>query len=503
MHLLGATDLALLLDDHFFLRLAFLNSCEGARGSPRDAFSSTAATLVRSGIPAVVAMQYEITDKAAIEFSRSFYEALADGLPVDAVVAEARTAIKMGSALEWGTPVLYMRSEDGLIFDIPPEGERTESTEEAEDVEDQEVPYRRYRESVESAWTGGELDRRQVERLRNLANELGLERGTAADIEREVMSDTIEAILERQELAVREEERKRRLEELYTQARQLHRDRMWQAVVEVFEQIRAEESDYPDPEGVLASAREALEAQELTHRVAAVYAEGQRHMDAREWQQALESLERAQRLEPGYRDTEQLLSQVRQELAPPSTVEVPDLAGQEVSQARSMLSEIGLKLSSQREVSSDTVPEGRIIEQSPEPGTEVKAGGSVSVTVSTGTSTVEVPSLTGLGRDQARDKLRAAGLELGKVFSGLRSDVPDGRVIEQRPAAGMTVKSGANVHITVNAAREATIAEVRQGTRNTGRAQSHGWRREQMQGIIVIGVITFVTIILAVMLANS
>jgi hypothetical protein len=317
MHLLGATDLALLLDDHFFLRLAFLNSCEGARGSPRDAFSSTAATLVRSGIPAVVAMQYEITDKAAIEFSRSFYEALADGLPVDAVVAEARTAIKMGSALEWGTPVLYMRSEDGLIFDIPPEGERTESTEEAEDVEDQEVPYRRYRESVESAWTGGELDRRQVERLRNLANELGLERGTAADIEREVMSDTIEAILERQELAVREEERKRRLEELYTQARQLHRDRMWQAVVEVFEQIRAEESDYPDPEGLLASAREALEAQELTHRVAAVYAEGQRHMDAREWQQALESLERAQRLEPGYRDTEQLLSQVRQELAPP------------------------------------------------------------------------------------------------------------------------------------------------------------------------------------------
>src|SRR5919107_783868 len=37
-HLLGASDLALLLDDHYFLRLVFLNSCEGARGSPRDAF---------------------------------------------------------------------------------------------------------------------------------------------------------------------------------------------------------------------------------------------------------------------------------------------------------------------------------------------------------------------------------------------------------------------------------------------------------------------------------
>jgi tetratricopeptide (TPR) repeat protein len=117
--LLRATALARLLDDHYPLRLVFLNSCEGARGSESNAFSSTAATLVRrGGVPAVVAMQYEITDKAAIEFSRSFYEAVADGLPVDAAVAEARTAVSMRSALEWGTSVLYMRSSDGRIFDV-------------------------------------------------------------------------------------------------------------------------------------------------------------------------------------------------------------------------------------------------------------------------------------------------------------------------------------------------------------------------------------------------
>jgi hypothetical protein len=98
--------------------MAFLNSCEGARGSESDAFSSTAARLVSRSVPAVVAIQYEVTDKAAIEFSRDFYEAVADGLPVDAAVAEARTAVSMRSALEWGTPVLYMRSSDGRIFDI-------------------------------------------------------------------------------------------------------------------------------------------------------------------------------------------------------------------------------------------------------------------------------------------------------------------------------------------------------------------------------------------------
>ena len=115
-----ATKLARLLADHFPLRLALLNSCEGARGSELDLFSSTAAILVRRGIPAVLAMQYEITDRAAIEFARAFYEALADGMPVDAAVAEARKAVSLAvtNTVEWGIPVLYMRSPNGVLFSI-------------------------------------------------------------------------------------------------------------------------------------------------------------------------------------------------------------------------------------------------------------------------------------------------------------------------------------------------------------------------------------------------
>jgi hypothetical protein len=237
MHLLRARSLAELLDDHYPLRLVFLNSCEGARGSESDAFSSTAATLVRRGVPAVVAMQYEVTDRAAIEFSRDFYEALADSLPVDAAVTEARAAVSMDSILEWGTPVLYMHSPDGHVFDVLAAAPRAHSPSETEDP--QEVDSRRrYREGVESAWADGELQGTEVQRLRHLANnELRLDPGTAADIEREVMGETIETILEHQEEAARREERTRRLEELYTQARRLHRDRKWQAVIDIFEQI--------------------------------------------------------------------------------------------------------------------------------------------------------------------------------------------------------------------------------------------------------------------------
>ncbi len=117
---LSATQLGRFLAGHSHLRLVLLNSCEGARGSKRDIFSSTAAILVRKGIPAVLAMQYEISDKAAIEFSRAFYLAVADGMPVDAAVAEARIAVSVAvtNTIEWGTPVLYMRSPDGVLFKI-------------------------------------------------------------------------------------------------------------------------------------------------------------------------------------------------------------------------------------------------------------------------------------------------------------------------------------------------------------------------------------------------
>ncbi len=118
--LLTATQLGRLLADHQSLRLVVLNSCLGAKGSGTDIFSSTASILVRRGVPAVIAMQYEISDDAAVEFARSLYEALADEMPVDAAVAEARKAISLSvtNTVEWGTPVLYMRSPDGVLFRI-------------------------------------------------------------------------------------------------------------------------------------------------------------------------------------------------------------------------------------------------------------------------------------------------------------------------------------------------------------------------------------------------
>ncbi|MPZ51529.1 MAG: CHAT domain-containing protein [Acidimicrobiia bacterium] len=123
-------DLGILLHDHRSLRIALLNACEGARTSTEDPFTGVAQSLVRQGIPAVVAMQFEITDSAAMVFSHEFFLSIADGYPVDAATSEARKAVfAAGNALEWATPVLYLRSEDGRVFDVqaqpsPPDTDR-------------------------------------------------------------------------------------------------------------------------------------------------------------------------------------------------------------------------------------------------------------------------------------------------------------------------------------------------------------------------------------------
>lgn len=115
----SATYLATLLHDADTLRLAVLNACDGARASRTDQFSGVAQSLLQQGVPAVVAMQFEISDDAALTFAKEFYGAFAEGLPVEAALAEARKSMfALQNDSEWATPVLYLRSVGSDIFEI-------------------------------------------------------------------------------------------------------------------------------------------------------------------------------------------------------------------------------------------------------------------------------------------------------------------------------------------------------------------------------------------------
>jgi len=109
-----------LLGDQTSLRLAVLNSCEGARTTLTDPFAGIATSLVALGVPAVVAMQFAISDRAAIVFAEELFTSLIGRqYPIDAAVAEARKAVFTEvNEIEWATPVLFLRSETGELFDF-------------------------------------------------------------------------------------------------------------------------------------------------------------------------------------------------------------------------------------------------------------------------------------------------------------------------------------------------------------------------------------------------
>ncbi|MET0459667.1 MAG: CHAT domain-containing protein [Ilumatobacteraceae bacterium] len=115
---LDSTMLANLLGDQVQLQLVVLNSCEGARTTLTDPFAGVATTLIQSGVPAVVAMQFEISDAAAIVFAEELYTNLiARQDPIDAAVAEARKAVFVEvDELEWATPVLFLRDPAITLF---------------------------------------------------------------------------------------------------------------------------------------------------------------------------------------------------------------------------------------------------------------------------------------------------------------------------------------------------------------------------------------------------
>ena len=108
-------------------RLVVLNSCSGAAAGASDLFSGTASALVRGGVSAVAAMQYEISDPAAVAFARGFYAAIARGRGVDDAISSGRAGILglSNQTLEWVTPVLYLRGHDTRLFTLPASTEDT------------------------------------------------------------------------------------------------------------------------------------------------------------------------------------------------------------------------------------------------------------------------------------------------------------------------------------------------------------------------------------------
>jgi hypothetical protein len=100
------------------VRLAVLNACRAGAGGGQAA--SVAGSLLRADVPAVVAMQADVSDVAADAFAAAFYDAIAVGQGVDRALTAARKAIlATRSSTRWWIPALFMRTADGRLWQAP------------------------------------------------------------------------------------------------------------------------------------------------------------------------------------------------------------------------------------------------------------------------------------------------------------------------------------------------------------------------------------------------
>ena len=142
----------------------------------------------------------------------------------------------------------------------------------------------------------------------------------------------------------------------------------------------------------------------------------------------------------------------------PDSVTLPDnLVGMSPDDARKAIEALGLKWElDASKVASDTVPEGKVAQTNPSPGSKVKTGQTITAYLSSGSNQVEVPDLSGMSQDQARSALKAVGLELGNV-STVDSDKEKDRIVAQDPDSDSTVKKGTSIAVSVSSGKPAQV----------------------------------------------
>jgi len=102
-------------------RLVIFNACRTAVDDTVTQGRGIAASLARLNVPAIIAMQFSISDPVAIVFADELYRSLIGGQSIEVAVARARREIRdrVAKSLqqEWLIPVLFLRATETRLFE--------------------------------------------------------------------------------------------------------------------------------------------------------------------------------------------------------------------------------------------------------------------------------------------------------------------------------------------------------------------------------------------------
>ncbi len=141
-------------------------------------------------------------------------------------------------------------------------------------------------------------------------------------------------------------------------------------------------------------------------------------------------------------------------------VTVENVAGMTTEKAKTALSQKGLSNVKVSEQQSDTVSAGKVISTDPEAGTEVEKDAEITLIVSSGTSTVQVPSVASMTVSKAKSTLAAEGfnaVEGSKVYS---DTVKAGLVAYSNPKGGAQASKGATITLYISKGPKRTTTTV-------------------------------------------
>lgn len=128
---------------------------------------------------------------------------------------------------------------------------------------------------------------------------------------------------------------------------------------------------------------------------------------------------------------------------------VPEVVGLSLEAATKTLEKEGYEVETDEAVPSADVEAGKIVEQTPKAGSELKRGASVSLKPSGGAAEVEVPKLLGMAYQDAKAAVEKLGLEPKFTWVDL-AETASYRILRQTPKAGDKLKPGESVTLVVN-----------------------------------------------------
>ncbi len=138
----------------------------------------------------------------------------------------------------------------------------------------------------------------------------------------------------------------------------------------------------------------------------------------------------------------------------PDNVEVPDLKGRTLDDAKQLLTDLTLTLGTVTEKDDPEAEKGQVLSSDPAAGVGVKPGTRINLEVATGK--VEVPNVVGMTQNEAQRALADANLTVETAYKQT-SSVPEGQVLDQDPKGRTTADINSTVKITVAQKEAPTI----------------------------------------------